>query len=482
MKLALAFAATLVCAQSTVLTSDEQAYAGLQFRVKQSFVDMVADEFFYELPYIINDVIAPLVPTQLSFALGFFQVKDIKVSGFTTDNTRAKFTIDEKKRGIMMNWAEVTHWNIHFKCLYILFWPFEYSFNVDFEFKNALLDNGLSLQADSHTGAPIVNFFNTEIDLGRSAVHLSGDFVIAIIGWFTNFFKLPIQVLLNQFFQPFINFAINDIIIPLFLNNGLFKINTFFGSTFQDTLVIDMTLPQAPVFHNGTMDVFNDGAIYFVKEGKKQAPTTPMRFQTADELNLQFVLSSFSVNSLVQIVLDSGLIQFEVGHELFRMLSGFDLTTTLLFPIVPELFFQYGTKNLTLHIQPIPGTDIEFLGGSNSTRVSADVILEWYIFEDATEDKRELAFTSVVNVDIALALQVNATKHVIVSVEALDLTKFNVTVDNMGGVMQRDQDTIRDRLEGYMYIVKGAINAALGLYHIRLPELQLLDYAVNFEY
>ena len=108
-------------------------------------MDMIADEFFYELPYIINDVLSPMVPTKLSFALGFIQILDIKVSGFTTDNTRAKFTIDEKKRGIMMNWAELTHWNIHFQVVYILLWPFEYWFNVDFEFKNALLDNGLSL-------------------------------------------------------------------------------------------------------------------------------------------------------------------------------------------------------------------------------------------------------------------------------------------------------------------------------------------------
>ena len=54
----------------------------------------------------------------------------------------------------MMNWAKVKHWNIHFELLYILFWPFQYSFKVDMIMKDALLDNGLSLQANKHNGAP----------------------------------------------------------------------------------------------------------------------------------------------------------------------------------------------------------------------------------------------------------------------------------------------------------------------------------------
>ncbi len=44
-----------------------------------------------------------------------------------------------------MNWATLKTWNFHFKCLYILFWPIEYSFSVDINLKEATLDNGLSL-------------------------------------------------------------------------------------------------------------------------------------------------------------------------------------------------------------------------------------------------------------------------------------------------------------------------------------------------
>jgi hypothetical protein len=52
--------------------SDVQAYAGTQIRVQQTFLDLVKDEFFYELPYIFNDVIAPLVPKEIDLFLGFF--------------------------------------------------------------------------------------------------------------------------------------------------------------------------------------------------------------------------------------------------------------------------------------------------------------------------------------------------------------------------------------------------------------------------
>jgi len=40
--------------------------------VEQSFVDLVSEEFFYQLPYIVNDVIAPLVPKEIRLFLGFF--------------------------------------------------------------------------------------------------------------------------------------------------------------------------------------------------------------------------------------------------------------------------------------------------------------------------------------------------------------------------------------------------------------------------
>ena len=97
--------AALLAAAVAVSASDQQAYAGLQFRVEQSFLDLVSEEFYYQLPYIINDVISPLVPTEIDFVLGFFQVRGIKLSGFSIDPAGGKWTIDPKQKGVMMNWA-----------------------------------------------------------------------------------------------------------------------------------------------------------------------------------------------------------------------------------------------------------------------------------------------------------------------------------------------------------------------------------------
>ncbi len=100
----------------------------------------------------------------------------------------------------MINWAKLLNLNIHFEPLYIVFWPIEYGFRVDINLKDCLLDNGLSLQADSHTGAPIVDFFNTKLLLENSSINFSGDLAIFIIGWLSNFLKTPVQILINQFF------------------------------------------------------------------------------------------------------------------------------------------------------------------------------------------------------------------------------------------------------------------------------------------
>ena len=112
------------------------------------------------------------------------------------------------------------------------------------DFKDANLDNGLAFEADTHTGAPEIDFFNTYFDLGKSSIHFSGDFVIAIIGWLTNFLKYPAQTLINMFFEPIVNFAINDIIIPVFLSDGLFQIDVYGSDGHKfDTMILDATLP-----------------------------------------------------------------------------------------------------------------------------------------------------------------------------------------------------------------------------------------------
>ena len=120
-----------------------------------------------------------------------FRASDFGFHNFTVDPSRANFSIDKDKHGIMMNWAEVTWWNFHTKFTWN--WLlFKYTVKLDVNVKEGTLDNGLSIQADDHTGAPEVNFFNTYVNLGKSYIELHGDFVAWIIGWLSNIFKTPL--------------------------------------------------------------------------------------------------------------------------------------------------------------------------------------------------------------------------------------------------------------------------------------------------
>lgn len=453
--------ATLSTVPAGVSCSDVQAYPGMQFRVEQSFVDLVTEEFFYELPWIVNDVLAPLVPKEIHLFLGFFQIRNIKVSNFAIDTQRAKFSIDEQQRGIAMKWAQVSNWNIHFECWYILFWPLEYRFIVDIFVKEGNLDNGLSIQADTHTGVPEVNFFNTNFDLGQSYVQFSGDFVIAIIGWFANLLKEPIQLLINELLQPLANFVLNDIIIHEYLNDGIFNIAIESNGKPFDTLVVDATMPQQPVFTKDKMDLFADGAIFFKNHGKHFAPpTTPMRFQL-DEQNFQLVFSDFTVNSLVESIMTTQFVQIPVNHHLIQEVTGFELTTTLLFAIVPELFYNYGGRNVSLLITPQSGTSVDFSAAKRNVDVHVETLVDWIVMQDATDAKPAEAFQSRLSLDVDLFLDVNATKFTNISISTLSLTGFIVTKDNLGGSVLADEANIMSRLQTYLYLIEVGINSFL---------------------
>lgn len=147
----------------------------------------------------------------------------------TLDPARANFSIDKAHNGIKMNWAEVVQWDFHCHVRVGIVLFIAWSWNIDLKMREVLLDNGLSIAANDHTGAPIVNFFDTNIKLGKSEIDFSGNFAMWIIGWFTNFLKMPVELALNLFLQPAINFAINWIVIPKFLENGIIEINSLIG-------------------------------------------------------------------------------------------------------------------------------------------------------------------------------------------------------------------------------------------------------------
>ena len=186
------------------------------------------------------------------------------------------------------------------------------------------------------------------------------------------------------------------------------------------------------------MDVYTDAAVYFKSTGRRfQPPSTPMRFQQADN-NLQFVLSSFTVNELLQTVLDTEFLVIPVNHHTVAQLFGFELTTTLLFPIVPELFYNFGHKNVSLSIKPLTGTQVNWKDQSGQTGVHATALASWIIHEDSTTvpmnysapavNKTVVAFESILDLDIKLALGVNSTsKQIKINIDDLQLNGLNVT-------------------------------------------------------
>jgi len=79
-----------------------------------------------------------------------------------------------------------------------------------------------------------------------------------------------------------------------------------------------------------------------------------------------------------------------------------------------------------------------------------------------------------------LGLQVNATKFVNLTISDINLEKFNVTTDNIG--VKKDEASILYKLQGVIAVIEATINSVLSALHIRLPELQTIDYQVAFDY
>ena len=94
----------------------------------------------------------------------------------------------------------------------------------------------------------------------------------------------------------------------------------------------------------------------------------------------------------------------------------------------------------------------------------------------------EVAFDSIMNLNIALELNINATKHVDLSINSLSLSGFNVTKDYIGGTIKSDEQGIFYRLSGSMIFIRAALNSIISGLNIVLPELNLIDYMISFNY
>jgi hypothetical protein len=71
-----------------------------------------------------------------------------------------------------------------------------------------------------------------------------------------------------------------------------------------------------------------------------------------------------------------------VNHHLVAELFGVELTTTLLFPSIPELFYHFGHRNVSLLIKPLTGTALDWKAGAGQTQVSANALASWIIHDD----------------------------------------------------------------------------------------------------
>ncbi len=57
-----------------------------------------------------------------------------------------------------------------------------------------------------------------------------------------------------------------------------------------------------------------------------------------------------------------------------------------------------------------------------------------------------------------------------------------MTQDNIGGAVKEDEHNILERLQTYEGLIEGATNSLLARHPIKLPEFQVIDYTVKFDY
>ncbi|CDW71462.1 UNKNOWN [Stylonychia lemnae] len=461
-------------------SSDVQAYPGVQLRIEQDFLDMVSKELFEVLPVIV-DKIDNLLPKELNILILHFS--EIELKDFQIDPARGKFKIDAKESGIKMNWAKLVNYQFHCHVKIPIWWFIQINWDIDIYLKNVTVDNGISLTSYAHSGAPYVDLYQTKINLGDSYYRMSGNFIMYLISWITNLLlKYPLQVLIDLFLQPGINFFINNFLIPGTLHNGYIELQGFHtsGTNATTSLMLDLTLPQTPVYTDTSIDTFDDGAVYFKNHNETfTKPNTPMKFQTND-FSLQLVASSFSVNQIVETVLETGLIAIPIDHSQIKNLIGIDLTTTIMLVIVPELFYHYGSKSVNLKFTPISGTNLDF-SQSNSTVDSYLQILADFIIVEA-DNSTQLAFQALMGIeaDIDLQIEDNVNKTVDFQFKDLELKSFNVTVDNC--YVKNDEDNIKTRLNAIMAAIELSVNQFVKALGPKLPQFQTFDYNLHFDY
>ena len=102
---------------------------------------------------------------------------------------------------------------------------------------------------------------------------------------------------------------------------------------------------------------------------------------------------------------------------------------------------------MSLILQPLTGTVIDWKEKTEQTNVHVTALAGWIIHEDSSSlnktgaaNQTVLAFNSILDLDLALSLGINATsKQVKLNIDSMKLTGFNVTQDNLGGGVKKDE-------------------------------------------
>ena len=202
------------------------------------------------------------------------------------------------------------------------------------------------------------------------------------------------------------------------------------------------------------MDLFSDVAIYFKEAGKRTSQITPMKFQL-NNYNLQFVVSDFTANQLLDTIFYTNALKVPIKHDIFEGIVGRNITTTLLMPLIPELFRKFGNKPVDMLITPLIGTEIKWSAEKQEHEFHFKALLDMLIVQNETTDLN--AFTAVIDGDAFITLEIGENKTVNLTINKLQLTGFNVTEDNCN--IKKDEDAIRLKLNGIMAVIEATVNA-----------------------
>ena len=79
-----------------------------------------------------------------------------------------------------------------------------------------------------------------------------------------------------------------------------------------------------------------------------------------------------------------------------------ELTTTLMLVIIPELFYNYGSKDMNIILTPISGTEIDWSNDNKTTDANIRTLADFIIVE--ADNSTVLAFQVIMDIEADIML------------------------------------------------------------------------------